>query len=119
MNISNFNDYESLVISNIIAYDCQSITTTDFYDENSPDIILESGEDVENQLIKADLFNRLSEEAKHVLKVIANSPAELLEMASIKGKPTERLARYLRKKWSGGKVRQVMVELKKYNKEVQ
>jgi hypothetical protein len=113
------NLYEMNMILSLVKDGCATVNTTDIYAEN--ELILESGQDSpESEVIKADLFSRLSADAKFILRTIFNSPVELMEIAKQRGNNQNKLASYLRKMWKSTlRTKKVMKEIERYNTELQ
>jgi hypothetical protein len=86
-------------------------------DENDQEsIVLPSRENQEDLVIKKDLAEKLSSEAKDVVRLILNSPSEILEMFMTEKYRTiskRKIGQYLIEKgWKQTKVDRIFSELK-------
>lgn len=89
----------------------------DFIDHSEVDI--ESKDmNAEDKLIKLQKYNSLSQEAKEVVSLVINTPAEILGLITTpNGKKTKKLIiNFLHKKWSKFIVEKVIDELTKLAK---
>ena len=87
-------------------------------DINSQDsIVLASNENQERQVIKNDVYQKLSAETKEVIQIVLNTPAEILEIIATpklaKIKP-EKLKEFLYQTYTKKIVRRVYRELRRF-----
>ena len=90
-------------------------SSTEISVENS--IVLIDNETPEKEVIKNDTYQKLSKEAKEVLNIVLNTPAEILEIIATpklaKIKP-EKLRDYLYMTYNKRVVRRIYRELKRF-----
>jgi len=94
--------YEYLIAYNQIFENSNTIiTTTDEYlgNDNIKLLILEEQKTPENLYIKKESYKKLSDEAKEIIMIIVNAPAEVIELFSPKlGKTnTNKVISYFKK----------------------
>lgn len=76
---------------------------------------------IEKEIIKKDLFEKLSEEAKEVVSLVYNCPAELLEFAITPARhiwSSKGVKKYFKKTIGTKKTKQALPEVKHFLKEV-
>jgi len=76
---------------------------------------------IEKEIIKKDLFEKLSNEAKEVLNIVYNSPAELLEFAITPARhmwSSKGVKKYFKKTIGTKKAKQALPEVKHFLKEI-
>ena len=104
-------------VSNISEWDCfMTISAADInsyidYEENPVIDLRLSPEEI---LLKKESYNRLSEEAKYVIGICLNTPAELLDLITTpvyRKISKEKLTKYFRKMWNQKKVNRVFREI--------
>jgi hypothetical protein len=110
--------YSAKEISFLLQYakeETISVNTSDMFDEDNNEIILESNENTEEQIIKNDLITRLSNEAKTVIETIINCPLEFFQYGESKKRG---LKRFLKNKF-GKNYKKILNELERCNFELQ
>ena len=98
----------------------KSVDETTTFDEFTPittkhEIILESEmQSPEDEVIKKDIYQKMSLEAKQVISICLNCPAEILELITPRNSKKikkDKLIKYLQHRWNRRLVRKVLNEI--------
>jgi len=111
--------YEYLIAYNQIFENNNTIiTTTDEYpgNDNIKLLILEEQKTPENLYFKKEAYQKLSEEAKEIIMIIVNAPAEMIELFSPKKHKTNinKVISYFKKIFGNRKTKLAIREIIKF-----
>lgn len=115
---NEIDDYTLLVIK--YSSEMRILNTVENFDPENEEVIIKSRIDIESDLIRRDLFDKLSEEAKSVIRFILNAPDECTEI--LKAEKYNKISvmkfRNLLKNAWNGKAEKITREIKLWLKEL-